>query len=753
MAAPFLELNGDVVSVASLALPRARALAELVGGGNLPFVNLVECRRVNGDVISEIVVIDVDVERPQTPVYDIRRKERVSVGFSATDSAYPSVLSLRSDFPEVPHLNLTGSEYPKSLCLYDRPWSEIALRWTPVSLVERVRFWMAQTARGSLHQTDQPLEPLLADSGMRIILPVDVLTDLGSDNPVRLELRLAKPTEDCRTLVANRPKGEKEKKEAPKYVATTFAAKPQTHGIIRRSPATLSELHDFLLAGGIDLVESLRRRLRNWNESRLLDASLVLIVVFPLARVQDSEAERWDFWTFLTVKTVREVGVAIGLWEVTNDQVGILLNANNQLRGQDVPIDTAAPFLEFSRSRAASANGAKPDPCRAVAVGAGALGSQVVVTLARSGFGSWTIVDEDDLLPHNLARHALNGFYVGHSKAVSLAFELDMLYREGEEARAIVADVLAPGGLEKMLADEYIGADLILDIAASVPVARHLAQVPSPARRVSVFLNPQGTDLVVLAEDLSRKMTLDTLEVQYYRAAATDTRMSGHLAANPGRLRYGRSCRDITTSMPTHLVTLHSAAASECVRRIKTTNEASIRVWRYDAASMGVTPIQIPPTPMIRQEIFGWTLLLDQTLLQRLAELRQMKLPNETGGVLIGVYDLQRRVIYVVDTIPSPPDSAEWPTLYIRGSDGLLSRVQELSAKSGGQLEYVGEWHSHPDGCPTLPSGDDLQVFSWLTEHLSLAGLPALMAIVGEGASSSWYLGEMLATGGWGVEV
>ena len=47
-------------------------------------------------------------------------------------------------------------------------------------------------------------------------------------------------------------------------------------------------------------------------------------------------------------------------------------------------------------------------------MGAGALGSQVIITLARSGFGNWTIVDEDDLLPHNLARHALNGFYVGH---------------------------------------------------------------------------------------------------------------------------------------------------------------------------------------------------------------------------------------------------------------------------------------------------------------------------------------------------
>ena len=45
---------------------------------------------------------------------------------------------------------------------------------------------------------------------------------------------------------------------------------------------------------------------------------------------------------------------------------------------------------------------------------------------------------------------------------------------------------------------------------------------------------------------------------------------------------------------------------------------------------------------------------------------------EKMGGVLIGVYDLQRQVVYVVDTIPSPPDSAEWPTLYIGGCEGSL---------------------------------------------------------------------------------
>jgi proteasome lid subunit RPN8/RPN11 len=75
-----------------------------------------------------------------------------------------------------------------------------------------------------------------------------------------------------------------------------------------------------------------------------------------------------------------------------------------------------------------------------------------------------------------------------------------------------------------------------------------------------------------------------------------------------------------------------------------------------------------------------------------------------------------------------------------------VARIVEMTA---GQLEYIGEWHSHPDGCPSIPSDDDMKVFSWMTDRMSAAGLPALMAIVGERGSSRWYVGEMIRGGGW----
>jgi hypothetical protein len=144
-------------------------MAELASSGSLPYVSLVDCFSTNlAGVVSESIVLDVVVERPQRPINDIRHQERVAVVFEGADRFIPELLALRRDFPWVPHVNLRLEEFPRSLCLYDRPWSELSSRWTPADFVERIRFWLAATARGELHQDDQPLEPLILHHGTAI---------------------------------------------------------------------------------------------------------------------------------------------------------------------------------------------------------------------------------------------------------------------------------------------------------------------------------------------------------------------------------------------------------------------------------------------------------------------------------------------------------------------------------------------------------------------------------------------------------
>lgn len=113
--------------------------------------------------------------------------------------------------------------------------------------------------------------------------------------------------------------------------------------------------------------------------------------------------------------------------------------------------------------------------------------------------------------------------------------------------------------------------------------------------------------------------------------------------------------------------------------------------------------------------------------------------PSEVDDNQHNSKQLRGNVLYVVDALPTPPDSEEWPRSYIRGCDGLTEAVDTIGHRTGGAVAYLGEWHSHPDGTTCQPSPDDLVFLAWLTDHMFVDGMPGLKAIVGEGDDVSWY--------------
>src|SRR5207247_1952498 len=148
-------------------------------------------------------------------------------------------------------------------------------------------------------------------------------------------------------------------------------------------------------------------------------------------------------------------------------------------------------------------------------LGAGALGSQILDTLLRSGFGTWTVIDKDRMLPHNLARHRLTGCFVGQRKGEGLANFMNDLFRR-KIVVSLCLDILRAGDKREALDGAMDHAEAICDCTASVPVARAIAAGDVKMRRaVSTFLNPSADALVVLAEDVGRRCRLDWIEMQY----------------------------------------------------------------------------------------------------------------------------------------------------------------------------------------------------------------------------------------------
>lgn len=747
----YLPAPGEATTREELCLPKAREVANALHTGDLPFARLVECRRFSEDSQAEVIIFDVEVELGQRQIHDIHRYERLAVIFDRDDTTYPEVLALRADFPRVPHLNLRKDELPRSLCLFEEPYSELKLRWTAVAFLERIREWLALTAKGRLHGEDQPLEPLLFGSPWPLVIPFDLFAKSGEDSsPELLMVYRVNGGNDRPVLIAEREQNDFNKRYALKYTAMVLQGDPQAHGIIYQQPGNLAELSEFLKTANIDLLQEMRTRLFTWQRNGdhrdLLNDKLIIIVALPKTRETSSAAESMDLWAFLCAKSIVEIGEHIGVWQFHNGQLGLLYRFDQEKRGDQVGVVLLNPMFSFSRESAGQLSGiAEQERSKVVAVGVGALGSQVFLNLMRMGFGEWVLIDKDYLLPHNLARHGLGGLDVGHSKAEMLALLANQTIQGTPIASAIVADILNPSSEQaEAISAALKNADIILDTSASVAVARYLARdAVSPARRVSLFLNPSGTDVVLLAEDVERKTTLDMLEMQYYRFLIQEPALANHLQPAGRQVRYARSCRDLSSDIPQDLVALHAAIVSRAIRTLPADAKASIALWRTDTAELNTTIHRIDPPETLERKINEWTVFTDHYLLDKMWRVRLEKLPNETGGILIGSFDMQRKIVYILDLLPSPPDSTEWPTVYIRGCKGLTQQVSEIEKITAGMLGYVGEWHSHPRNCGCSPSGDDRKAFQWLARNRNIAGFPALMLIAGDDNQYCWYLGQI----------
>ena len=236
------------------------------------------------------------------------------------------ILALRCDFPSVPHLNLRSRKLPKSLCITEQAYSEWKLHSTAITFVEEIRQWLISTAKGTLHADDQPLEPLLVSSEGALILPSDLFTT-SSDSEL-LFISLKDSGSGRKTYIAKRPKDIDKNSNLLEYVAFSFLTKPQTHGIIRSAPETLFELHKFLEDSNVDedssvdLLDELRSRLKIWRneykEAKMLEKRLALIIGLPKMRDENTATVELELCAFLTVETIKKVGIEIGLWDETN---------------------------------------------------------------------------------------------------------------------------------------------------------------------------------------------------------------------------------------------------------------------------------------------------------------------------------------------------------------------------------------------------------------------------------------------------
>lgn len=732
MDAEFRVVEGELVSLDELTIQRAIDFAQLIESGVTPNANIVECRRLESG--REAIVVELRPTVPQRPVVSIERLELVSVLFTQADDSYPEVRALRTDFPRERVLHLNGGvpvgEAP-SLCLFAEPWADVRLRLTANELLFRLQNWFNDSATGQLHRPDQPLEPAFLAKSLPLIISRRLLDDVAS-NPRAIDLDII-DTPSGPVFIQHRP-DRRHTGQAKPALVLPFVSTPHEHCVVNDAPRTLDELDAQLKPVGINIVSGLQEQLLAREPELDKFGFLVLLILLMRKRSPESEPEP-ELISFFCISTNATQSGIRGIFRDIGFTGGINLDASRT--GKETTVSYLSVRFELTPELASLYSGNEPLRTPLVAVGVGALGSQVVMNAVRGGTTNWKLIDDDNLMPHNLVRHSLHGEWLGCPKALAVASEANSLL-DTPSVEGIVANVLTPGGQAAEVQTALEGASVIVDLSASIAVARHLARdVNSNARRCSIFVSPSGRDLVFMGEDESRSTRLDIIEAQYFRAAASLESLEGHLQSG----QTVGSCRDITSLMPQSLMAIHAAQAERLLRSWVTQPEALAVVLRARDDGFGFDQTDISLGSMVEVgELGSWTVLMDTLLVDEVSRQREESLPNETGGVLLAHVDVQRRTLYVSHQIPAPTDSERQPTVYIRGNQGLFEKYDRIRKVTKEQLAYIGEWHSHPDGCACKPSLEDIKAGAWLAEQTRPTSLPGVMLIAGESKQTCWML-------------
>jgi hypothetical protein len=725
-----------------------------------PAFSVVELRQIldtsdaGKPVVDGIVVDCCDGTVPSRSLTGIRNRERLLLLHGPGLLTPHEARALRADFPVTPHQNSVFIGAPASLCLYFEPWSAVERTWTPEKHLQRILWWLRETAAGTLHRGDQPLERLHFVSPYQIVLPADFNERMTRHTEV-LHLACVRSRDKGAVLRgAFGPRPDKSASRDDFGLDVLVVLTPSVVSTrVERYPANLGELHDQLVAHGSTLHAPLKAAAKQAmpGSGMLLNdpaaKHTLLLLQVPVMRADGQAPERTDVSGFIVRGApFSRLGLDMGAFFDGRDgrayASNVLSFAPDATVGEHLdawrglpiePVDVKVAFGAADVRRASGVDNAGAD-FLGVLAGVGALGSSMAEIWSREAWGRWTYVDDDILLPHNLARHTGKDLHIGQAKVDVVAEMAELNWPSSVKPEAIFAKVTDSVNQEVQRAVSK--ASLFVDATTTLEVPRDLSDRDDVPRMVSTFMTPSGRSAVLLLEDEARSGRLACLEAQYYRSVLNSDWGAAHLTGHLGSYWVGAGCRDLSGVLPHELVQLHSATLARQVRLLAARPDPQIRVWTMDEDSGALSVDVVTVSAPVERKIGKWRVIWDEGLARKLHQLRDRSLPNETGGVILGYVDQKRDAIHIVDVLPAPLDSDANRTGFTRGAAGLPEAVAEAAARTANIVGYLGEWHSHPRHSSAAPSADDQVLLAYLTDNLAQDRIPALMLIVADGDMS-----------------
>jgi len=385
-------------------------------------------------------------------------------------------------------------------------------------------------------------------------------------------------------------------------------------------------------------------------------------------------------------------------------------------------------------------------------LGCGAVGSKLALHIMKSGqTKKITFVDDDLLTSHNLVRHGLLAESLGMNKAQAMKDVVEKVYSSDK-------DSISVGAIKDNIINLFFGKNheifcqhkWLIDATASTTVRNLLLQENLPQSlsicRCEIAYNGKLGFLSIEGPD--RNPRLDDLLFSIFDLAINHQEISDWLVSTKNQreadpettleeISIGMSCSSETMRIADDSISFHASMFSLGFRKIAPKKPVSdngflqVSTNNMDHESNCCTKsYDIAPVSIIRGENnTNWQFRIKSEASKHLIQCFHKSGRNETGGLLIGQFDIKKKVVYITRILTAPTDSKCRPYGFVRGVMNVPEEVSKMSLLSGGMIDYVGEWHTHPVGGKRLSAIDEDAV-SKIKKVLDPVSRPTLVMIV-----------------------
>lgn len=666
----------------------------------LPFVGLRDSLKTWGKSI--FICLEISLEKPSLGLFTgVNEKEKVWIFFS---ECYPSTnpeVFLRSEFPFVPHL--TVIEIPKigrikKICLSRIPEKDWWCGKTLVDLVLAIHDWLNDAASGNLVKPDDPFEPLIADFS----LPVVEL------NVNRARVECANHKGLWKTTTQKFDLGEA---DTARFIVGSgkietlvwYQSEEQSEAWVKR-PVNIDDMKSLMVSIGFE-----QQRFSYWINKGVPENTACRKIIVVGIRRSRPVLGRPDSDEWVAFDIERKSGLSN--WKI-----------NTHLVHESFTQELSRKLSGYSDTSTVK---------KVLLIGVGAIGSAISELLVRSGHITVKMMDHDRLQPHNLARHVLTQKEVGLKKAISLSQHFNNLFPSEKPVAEGLLDDLFSFPQDKFLS-LLKNVNIIVDCSASVAVLKYLSDIHGLNKPiVSAYQIDQGLGTIMLYTPNGSDTPLNLIELTAISEWRSVTSIRRWLTETINSVEIGGGCRSASAKISYARVMYGASIISnlllEWITKSELPEQGRADIFHIPTQVSTESHSSVNNIAASMQRAGSWNIVIRKDVSNSLKLLATESPDCETGGILLGQADRQKKIIGIVDCIECVGVKSQ--TGYHRFPDDLKYKLAKMEKQTAGMLHYVGEWHSHPASYACVPSSTDKSTMKELAALMVGDRLPALCAI------------------------